>query len=75
MILQMVILHDAIKTIKNEVFVLLFLKKKAKPGFKKTGGLGFSKNPGFSQPWLSFNTLFMIFSWSDNLEQVTSLSV
>jgi len=58
-ILQVVILHDAIKTIPNGVLFLkknknLFpFKKNKTTGIKKskkTGGLFFLKKTGFSQP-------------------------
>jgi len=60
-VLKMVILHDAIKTIQNEFFLKknnenLFLLKNKQKTFclkkkpKETGGLFFFK-PGFSQPW------------------------
>ena len=53
-ILQMVILHNAIKTFQNGVFVFFFKKNKnlflfKKPEFEKTGGLELKKT-GFSQP-------------------------
>jgi len=62
-ILKMMILHDAIKTIKSKVFPfslkkeqnLVSFSKKQKTGFseKKTKNrwVFFWKNPGFSQPW------------------------
>jgi len=52
--LKMVIMHDAIKTLQNGVF--LFFVKKSKNLFqnpKKTGRLFFFKYPGFSQPCVS----------------------
>ena len=70
-ILQVVILHDAIKTIPNGVLFLkknknLFLFKKNKTTgikkSKKTRRVVFFKKTGFSQPWLSFN-LFLKFSF------------
>jgi len=55
-ILQIMILHDAIKTIKNKIFPfslknnkILFLFKKP----KKTGGLFFLKKPGFFSTLIS----------------------
>ena len=57
-ILKMVILHDAIKTIHNGVLCLFFKKKEQKPvslkknkkiiRIEKTGGLFFEKNRFFS---------------------------
>jgi len=56
---KIVVLHDAIKTIQNGVFVFLqnknenlffFSKSKQKNGYKKTSGLYFFKKTGFSQP-------------------------
>jgi len=56
-ILKVVELHDAMKTIQNEVFVLFFLKNKNLFLFKKTKKFGlkkqagcFFKKTGFSQP-------------------------
>jgi len=56
-ILKMAILHDAIKTLQNGVFVFFlknknpFLFKTPKyPDVKKTAGLFFLKKDGFSQP-------------------------
>jgi len=59
----MVILHNAIKTIQNGVFMFFekrmktcFFKKKTKHAtLKKQEGWNFLKTPGFYQPWLSFN--------------------
>jgi len=70
-ILKMVILHDAIKTIQNRVFAFFsktrtkdyFFSKKQKNGFKKNKKplwIVFLK-PGFFQTWLSFNP-FLWFS-------------
>ena len=80
-ILKVEILHDAIETIPNGVFVFFFKRaktcffwKKTNSDLKKQVGCFFLKKTGFSQPWLSFNT-FVIFPWSHDLEQVTSLSV
>jgi len=82
MILQMVILHNAIKTIQNGVFVFfwkknknLFHLKKTKNTDWKTEGLNVFHKTVFFQPWLSLKTFFVIFPWSQGLEQVTSLSV
>jgi len=80
LILKMVILHDAIKQFrigflyffwkKNEN---LFLFKKTKKRLKKTCELLFW-NPFFSI-LIIFQSFFVIFLWSHDLEQVTSLSV
>jgi len=63
------------------VFFLLtktcFFSKHPQKRVKKTKKLvgWFSlENNGFSQPWLSFK-LLVIFLWSHDLEQVTSLSI
>ena len=63
----MVILHNAIKTIQNGVFMFFekrmktcfFKKKKQKRDFEKTGGLEFFENTGF----LSTLTIFQSFLW------------
>jgi len=78
----MVILHNAIKTIQNRIFVFfwkknkkLFLYKKYKTtDLKKTRGLDLKKN-GFFSTLTIFQSFFMIFPWSHDLEQVASLSV
>jgi len=73
----MVILHDATKTMQNGVFVFFFrtktcfLSNNPKQGLKKQ-----RKQVG----WIFLNPdylsiLFRFFSWSHNLQQVTSLSV
>jgi len=75
----MVILHNAIKTIQNGVFVFFWKKNKnlflsKNPNKKKQEGWNFFKKRIFLNPdYLS--TLFVIFPWSPDLEQLTSLSV
>ena len=62
-ILKIMVLHDAIKTIKSKVFpfslkkeqnLVSFKKKTKKPGLlkknKKPRWIGFFEKPGFSQP-------------------------
>jgi len=64
----MVILHDAIKTIENGVFVLffeekkpvLFQKKPKPPGLKKRR-LGFLKKLGFFANLVIFQSFCVIF--------------
>ena len=79
-ILKMVILHVAIKQ-----FIMEFLRffkeqkpvsfqKNEKTDWKKQVGV-FSKKTVFSQPWLSFNPFFVIFSWLHDLEQVMLPSI
>jgi len=71
-ILNRVILHDAIKTIQNGVFVFLlknknlfFFKKNKTPGFEKKqknpDGLGFLKKLGFFSNLFIFQSFFVIF--------------
>jgi len=75
-ILEIMILHDAIKTIKNKVFPFslkkeqnCFFKKNNKKTLKKTGGLGFLKKPRF------FSTLVKIqpFSQEERFEFLKQL--
>jgi len=78
----MVILHNAIKTIQNGVFMFFekrmktcfFKKKKQKRDFEKTGGLEFFENTGFLSTLTIFQS-FLWFPWSHDLEQLTTLSV
>ena len=77
-ILKMVILHDATKTIQNGVSVFFFSEwgfpkhPDLKRNEKKQVGWGFKKNSDFPQTWSSFNTFFVIFH---DLEQVTLTTV
>ena len=82
-ILQMVILHNAIKTIQNGVFMFFekrmktcFFKKKTKNAtLKKQEGWNFLKTPGFYQPWLSFNPFcdFPLIALSGTTDDTISL--
>jgi len=77
-LLKMVILHDAIKTIQNGVFVLFLITKtcfssKKKNGFEETAGLSFKEN-GFFSTLIIFQSFVVVLPWSHNLEQDTSLS-
>jgi len=82
-ILKMVILRDAMKTIQNSVFVFFPKKSKNLFLFKKTTKKRIRKQNmwivlfqtrDFSTHYLS-TLFFVIFTWSHDLEQVTSLSV
>jgi len=53
----------------------LFLSKKQKPGLKKQVSCFFSKKNKFFLTPIIFQYFFVIFPLSDDLEQVTSLSV
>jgi len=50
------------------------LQKIQNNGFKKDTRVGFKKN-GFFSTLTIFQSFFMIFPWSHDLEQVASLSV
>jgi len=66
-ILKMVILHDATKTIQNGVSVFFFSEwgfpkhPDLKRNEKKQVGWGFKKNSDFPRTWSSFNTFFCDF--------------
>ena len=66
-------LHDVTKTIPNGDFV--FSLKNKTYFFSKKQKTRIKKNPGFFSTLIIFQSFFMIFSWSHDLEQVTSLSV
>jgi len=73
----MATLHDARKTIQNGIFVFKLKKncfsKRKKTNWKEPGGLFFRKN-GFFSPLIIFQSFFVIFPWSHDLEKVTWLS-
>jgi len=50
-------------------------QKKQKPEFWKTGGLELFEKNGFFSTLAIFQSIFVIFPWSHDLEQLTSLSV
>jgi len=66
----MVILHNAIKTIQNGVFVFFFEKRtktcffsknRKQPDFEKTRGLEFFEENGFFSTLTIFQSFFVIF--------------
>jgi len=61
--------------LKKEQKPVYFQKSQKKQNFKKTGGLEFFKKNGFFSSLTIFQSFFVIFLWSQDLEELTSLSV